>query len=59
MLKERTVEVQKQLLLGNAPYTRSRGTCYVCCDVMQQQKSMLQEAFSVGLRRAHCYATVW
>jgi hypothetical protein len=36
MLKGRTVEAEKQPLLGNGPYTRSRGTSQVRCDVTQQ-----------------------
>jgi hypothetical protein len=32
-LKARTAEAKKQPLLSNGPYTRSRGTCYVRCDV--------------------------
>jgi hypothetical protein len=35
LLKERTVVAEKQPLLGNGPYTRSRGTRHVPCDVMQ------------------------
>jgi hypothetical protein len=38
LLKARTVEAEKQPLLGNGPYTRSRGTRHVCCDVTQQYK---------------------
>jgi hypothetical protein len=36
LLKARTAEVEKQPLLGNGPYTRSRGMRHVRCDVMQQ-----------------------
>jgi hypothetical protein len=36
LLKARTVELEKQLLLGNDPYIRSRGTRHVRCDDMQQ-----------------------
>jgi hypothetical protein len=38
LLKPRTVEVEKQQLLGNGPYTRNRGTRHVRCDVTQQYK---------------------
>jgi hypothetical protein len=54
-LKARTVETEKQLLLGNDPYTRSRGTRHACCDVTQV---VLEAAFSVGPCRSPCYATV-
>jgi hypothetical protein len=33
LLKARTVEADKQPLLGNGPYTRSGGTDYIHCDV--------------------------
>jgi hypothetical protein len=36
LLKARTVEAEKQQLLGYGPYTRSRGTRHVSCDVTQQ-----------------------
>jgi hypothetical protein len=36
LLGTRTVEADKQPLLGNAQYTRSKGTRHVRCDVMQQ-----------------------
>jgi hypothetical protein len=36
VLKARTVKAEKQTLLGNGPYTRSRGTRHAHCDVMQQ-----------------------
>jgi hypothetical protein len=36
LLKARTVEAEKQPLLGNGPYTRSIGTRHVLCHVMQQ-----------------------
>jgi hypothetical protein len=35
LLKARTVEAEKRPLLGNGPYTRSRGTRCVGCDVMR------------------------
>jgi hypothetical protein len=38
LLKARIVEAEKQPLLDNGPYTRSRGTHHVCRDVTQQQK---------------------
>lgn len=34
--KERNVKADKQPLLGNGKYIRSRGTCHVLCDVTQQ-----------------------
>jgi hypothetical protein len=34
-LKARKVEAKNQPLLGNSPYTRSRGTRHVRCDVRQ------------------------
>jgi hypothetical protein len=36
LFKARTVEAKKQPLLGNVPYTRSRGTRHVRCNVMQE-----------------------
>jgi hypothetical protein len=36
LLKVEIVEAEKQPLLGNDPYTRSRGTRHVRCDVKQQ-----------------------
>jgi hypothetical protein len=36
LLKARTVEAEKQPLLCNSPYARSRGTRHVLCDVTQQ-----------------------
>jgi hypothetical protein len=36
LLKARTVASEKQPLLGNDPYTRSRGTREVRCDIKQQ-----------------------
>jgi hypothetical protein len=36
LLKARTVKAEKQPLLDNGPYTRSRGTRYLRCDVTQQ-----------------------
>jgi hypothetical protein len=36
LLKAKTVEAEKQPLLGYGPYTRSRGTRHVRCDVTQQ-----------------------
>jgi hypothetical protein len=33
LLKERAVEAEKQPLLGNGLYTRSRGTLHLRCDV--------------------------
>jgi hypothetical protein len=36
LLKARTVEAERQPLLGNDPYTRSRGKLHVRCDVTQQ-----------------------
>jgi hypothetical protein len=38
LLKARTLEAEKQPLLGNGPYTRNRGTRQVRCDVTQQYK---------------------
>jgi hypothetical protein len=36
LLKAKTVKVEKQSLLGNGPYTSSRGTRQVRCDIAQQ-----------------------
>jgi hypothetical protein len=36
LLKARTVEAEKEQLLGNGLYTCSRGTPHVRCDVTQQ-----------------------
>jgi hypothetical protein len=38
LLKVGTMEAENQPLLGNCPYTHSRGTRHVRCDVTQQQK---------------------
>jgi hypothetical protein len=38
LLKARTVEAEKQPVLANGPYTRSRGTRHVRCDDTQQWK---------------------
>jgi hypothetical protein len=38
LLKERTVEAEKQPLLDNGPYKRSKGTRYIRCDMTQQKK---------------------
>jgi hypothetical protein len=36
LFKARIPEAEKQPLLGNGPYTRSRGTRHVRCDVRQK-----------------------
>jgi hypothetical protein len=36
LLKTRTVEAEKQPLLGNGPYTCSRGMRHIRCDITQQ-----------------------
>jgi hypothetical protein len=38
LLKARTVEAEKQLLLGNGPYTRNRRAHHLRCDITQQKK---------------------
>jgi hypothetical protein len=38
LLRARTVEAEKQPLLGNGLYTCSRGMCHIPCDIMQQQE---------------------
>jgi hypothetical protein len=39
LLKARTVEAEKQPLTGNGPYTRSKGTRHVRCDVTVNRRS--------------------
>jgi hypothetical protein len=57
LLKARTVEAEQQALLGNGPYTRSKGTRQVRCDVTQQSKRCRKRR-SLWVRRDHFYATV-
>jgi hypothetical protein len=58
LLKARNVEAEKQPLLSNGPYTCSRGIASRTLWRHATIEVVLQAAFSVGPRRARCYATV-
>jgi hypothetical protein len=47
LLKARTVEAEKQPLLGNGPYTRSRGTRHVCCEARNNRRNVISMAWAL------------
>jgi hypothetical protein len=48
LLNSRIMEAEEQPLLGNGPYTRSRKTRHISCDI----EEVLQATYSVDPRRA-------